>query len=357
MNITKRCWDSLGDPPESFAGECPVEPRAWERPYPWRGRDGRLEAVKPAQTRHYESACRRWLHHEYGWTRPMEGSLRFEAEFSVRRPSGRPKAETYAPTKPDLDNLTRSFLDAFDFKVKTQEGRRLDAIGRSTPIVAMSLAKRWAERDEWGGTRFSLTPDGGLGVAYTDALLSLDAPSDRGRLDARLGESGIVRMPYGSLPEAPDTFARYWDVEPVAWQPMVVYGDHIGLDARSAGFQQEIRTRAIRDYGLRKPMDDPMLLELEVLLPDEGYEHPWLQWLVLVDYAKALMDSLDFRRKTSDGKRLGVLVNDSRIVALVASMRSCESGERSGIRFALSPVKGIEDVRPIFAHIETGRIL
>lgn len=359
MNYTKRTWASLDDAPDVFTGECPIEPKPWERPYPWRNGKGRLTVVKPARTRHYESACRRWLHHEYGWARPMEGELRFEAEFAIRRPARRSRREVYASTKPDIDNLARAFLEAFEFKIQTARGERLDAIGRTTPIVAMSLSKRWAESDEWGSTRFALTSDGGDGVAYSDALLSLDAPSARRGRDRRMGESGIVRVPYDSLPDAPDSYARFWDIPPVAWQPMVVYGTHIGLDAHSAKFQSDVRARAMADYGLRKPMDEPMLLEMEVLLPADGCEHPWLQWLVLVDYTKSLLDALDYRKKTVDGRHIGVLVNDSRIVAITASMRACDEKERGGIRFALSRVDAFSttDIAPIFDHIDTGRIL
>ena len=94
------------------------------------------------------------------------------------------------------------------------------------------------------------------------------------------------------------------------------------------------------------------------MLGGRGYERRYLnQWLVLVDYAKVLMDSLDYRRRTADGRAAGVLAQDSRVVALTASMRACEAGEKPCVRFAVSPCRGREDVEPLFDHIETGRVL
>ena len=354
MKRTNRTWESLDDAPEAFSGECPVEPRTWERPYAFRRR-GRWTSMLPAQTRHYESAVRRWMRSAYGWARPMDGCLRLEAEFATRRPTTRPRREVYAPTKPDIDNFARSFLEALDFKSEAAGGRRLGVISQGTPIVAMSLTKRWAERDEWGGTRFSITGDGDGGVAFTDLLL--DAPTARSD-----GGAGVLtrvgRTEFDRLPDAPDCYAVRLPFTPVPWKDPILYGNRLGTPSEVQAYAARVRSRAASDYGLRKPMDGPLLLEVEVVLGDGGHDRRSLsQWLVLVDYAKVLMDSLDYRRRTADGHALGVLAQDSRVVALTASMRPCESGEKPCVRLAVSPCLGEADVMPLFDHIETGRIL
>ena len=258
MKRTERTWDSLDDAPTAFSGECPVEPRTWERPYAFRRR-GKWTSMLPAQTRHYETAVRRWMKSAYGWAKPMGGRLRLEAEFATRRPSTRPRREVYAPTKPDIDNFARSFLEGLDFKSETAEGERLGVISQGTPIVAMSLSKRWAERDEWGGTRFSITGDGDEGAAFTDLLL--DAPT------ARAGDgSGVLarvsRLEFDRLPDAPEEYALRLTFAPVPWKDPVLYGNRLGTPSEVQTYAARVRGRAAADYGLRKPMDGPLLLEV-----------------------------------------------------------------------------------------------
>lgn len=365
MYTLRRDWESLDDAPLEFSGECPVAPKTWERPYAF-SRKGKMTSRLPAQTRNYENAVRAWMREHYSedLAKPMDdtsGALRFEAEFSTPRPQGRVKKEIYAPTKPDLDNFARSFMESLYFRQKTADGHRLGVISLDTPIVSMSLSKRWSERDEWPGTRFSITHDGDGGVAFSDELLSLDSPS-RDDLKKTVLNTRIVRANLSDLPPAPSSYARYFPIPPVPWKNPVLYGEHLRTPSEVTVFQGKVRRRAMRDYGLRQPMDGPMLLELDVLLPKKGFDQRWMQWLVLVDYAKNLMDALAWRVngqavRTKDDVALGVLAQDSRVCALTATMRHCEGREVPGMRFCLSPICGENEVAPIFAHIETGRML
>lgn len=364
MYTLNRDWESLEDAPLEFSGECFIEPKTWERPRPFIKPNGRMSSILPAQTRNYEKACRAWMRDEYwgdDYRRPMDdadGALRFEAEFSMRRTDGHPKSEVYSNVKPDIDNLARAFLESFYLNAKLADDTRMCVISTDTPIVSMSLSRRWAKRYEWPGTRFSLTHDGDEGVAFSDELLSLDSYTPD-----RKGETGfgrrILQMDFDDLPPAPTTYARYVPIPPVPWMNPVLFGNRMGSPSEMRTFQARFRRRAMRDYGLRKPMDGWLMLELEVLLPEKGYPSRWMQWLVLLDYAKNLMDGLAWRFdgqaiRTRDDVALGALAQDSRVCALTATMRHCEGREVPGMRFRLSPVNGEDDVAPIFDHIETG---
>lgn len=363
MRRTERTLGSLSPAPIVFAGECPIKPRTWERPFPWKRKGSdRVTSMLPAQTRHYESAVRSWMGREYGWARPMEGDLRFEAEFSVPRPkNGHPGTEVYSSVKPDIDNFARAFLEGFDFRTATQDDVRLGVIAQGTPIVSMSLSKRWAEPGEWPGTRFCVSDDGGRGVSFSDDLYEAgDAAGDAG--DGRLVIARASRRRTDELGDAPESYACFVPIDPVPWKGSRLYGERLDAPSEVKAFQGAFRARVASDYGMRRPMDGPLLLELEVLLGEGGYDKRYLdQWLVIVDYVKTVMDCFDWRAKTMDGDPLGVVLNDSRFVGVTAAMRKAERGERPGMRFAVLPVSdeedGMEDVQSMFDHIETGDLV
>jgi Holliday junction resolvase RusA-like endonuclease len=360
MRKTERTLDSLSPAPAGFAGECPIKPRTWERNFPFTRKDtGKITSMKPAQTRHYEHAVRDWMKKEYGWTCPMQGELRFEAEFSSFRPqNGHPRTEVYSSVKPDIDNFARAFLESFDFRRSTTDGTRLGVIAQGTPIVALSLTKRWTEPGEWPGTRFCVSDDGARGVAFSNNLY--DAEPVAGKDGRRLIARASLRR-FDELADAPDCYARFVPMMPVPWKDSILYGERLDAPPEVKKFQREFRRKVAADYRLRKPMGGPLILEVEVLLGESGYDKRYLnQWLVLIDYIKTTMDCLDWRAKTKDGVCLGVVENDSRFVGVTASMRRALDSERPGIRFAISPMDdtegGMEGVGAIFDHIETGYI-
>lgn len=358
---TSRSMASLDPAPQVFSGECPVEPRTWERPYAQPAGEGRMRLCMPARTRWYEQAVRSWMRGEYGWRAPMTdegGGLRLEAEFAPHRPGRhRTSAAVYAPVKPDIDNFARSFLESFDFRSQSVEGERFGVIGQRTPIVAMSLSKRWADPEEWPGTRFSITRDGDEGVAFSDWLYEAGAAAG----DAGLIGAHARLRPFDNLGEAPRWYAQVLDFDPVPWREPMLYGRRVGTDSHVQKWQRRARKAMMAGYGLRRPLDGPLILELEVVYGemDERWKN---QWLVLVDYAKTLMDSMDFRVRTADGHSLGVVENDSRVVALTASMRRAGEGEEPCLRFAVYPLDdsvrgGQDDVQALFDHIETGKLV
>lgn len=343
----------LDPEPAIFCGECPVAPKTWERPYPVHRTDtDKWSLMMPAQTKHYEKAVRGWLKRSYGWCVPMTGDLRFEAEFASPRPTTRRVGEVYAPVKPDIDNLARAFLESADFNSLTEEGDRLGVVGQGTSIVSMSLSKRWSEPDEWPGTRFSFTHDGGAGVSFSDYLF--DAEVRRGGDDAKVAR--LARRRFDELDDAPEWYAQCLDFEPVPWKEPILYGGRMGTRSDVQRWQERARRVMASGYGKRRPMDGPLMLEVEVVYGemDRRYRN---QWLVLVDYAKSLMDSFDYKVKTADGHPLGVVENDSRIVGLTATMRQASSCESPCVRFAVYPCVGEDDMQGIFDCVETGYVL
>ena len=365
MHVHRERWDEMAPAPDSFAMECMVDPKTWERPYVVKPRkDVKAWVETPHRTQHYESKVSSAIRREYGWRRPMSdegGGLRLEAEFSVHRPVRRSRKEIYSPVKPDIDNFARAFLEGFDFRAKTQEGdgkegRRLSLVDMGSPIVAMALTKRWAERDEWGMTRFSVTHDGDDGMPFSPLMRGLSSPTPKGVV-AFSDQNGVVRLVSGELPPAPDSYAAYYTEKPVPWHEPRFYGQMLGPDKRADAYAKAIRRRAMADYGLRKPIDGTLLLEVEVLLSPKSHDSRWMQWILLVDYVKILMDALVYRMKTPDGLQLGVFAQDSRVAALMATMRPAEPSERPGVKFAVSPMLGRETAERMFRHIETGRVL
>ena len=360
MKATKRPLDSLALEPVEFSGACPIEPCTWERPYaqPQDKSGEKLSLVMPAKTRWYEKEVRRWMKQNYGWSRPMTdefGSLRFEAEFSSPRPSSRKVGEMYAPVKPDIDNFARAFLEALDFKSLTSDGTRLGVIRQDVPIVSLSISKRWANRSEWPGTRFSITRDGDEGVSCSDYLF--DAAPRTG--DSKLVLAKAGRRRFDELDDAPEWYAQRLDFEPVPWREPILYGKRVGSDAEVQRWQARARSEIVAGYGLRKPMSGPLICEVDLRYRTLDARHK-NQWLVLIDYVKSVLDCLDFRSRTRDDWLLGVVENDSRIVALTATMGRVADGESPNMSFAVFPLAGDDrqhdDVQAMFDHIETGVI-
>lgn len=365
MHTHKQSWDELASAPESFAMECVVTPKTWERPYVVKPRrDVKAWVEKPHRTQHYESKVAHAIRSEYGWRRPMseeQGALRLEAEFSVHRPARRSKREVYSPVKPDIDNFARAFLEGFDFRAKTNEDdkdarHRLSLVDMGSPIASMALTKRWAERDEWGMTRFSLTHDGADGMPFSPLMRGLESPTPKG-LVSFSDQGGVVRLASDELPAAPESYAAYYAEDPVPWHEPRFTGQVLIPDKRAHGYAEAIRRHAMADYGLRKPIDGPLLMEVEVILSPKSHDSRWMQWILLVDYVKVLMDALAYRLRTPDGLQLGVFAQDSRIAALMATMRLAADGEKPGTKFAISPMLGRQTAERMFRHIETGRIL
>lgn len=368
---------------DEFGGFCPVRPEPWDRPYldvrqvdlpperrgkvrSWRAGDITLRTR--ARTKRYENAVRGWLRGEWGRRAPMEGDVRFEASFVMRRPAANHADETLAAVKPDVDNLARSFLESLDFRTDTLDGTHLGVLGERSMIAQLLICKRWEDAVDEPHTDFALCP------ALPDAPFLADLPASPSPCEPRvpIRPNRVVAARLADLPPAPVAYARYWDIEPVAWQEGEVSKDrrHVRTPFPTQHFQEACRTRAMRDYwrdGIRAPMDGPLCLEVEVLYrghPDDRWRRA--PYAVLLDYCKSLMDVFDFKRRTDDerpdkidgtrGYPLGVVAEDSRIACLNARMRACGAGERTGLRFSLTRIGDVEDIDPLFTRIEPGSL-
>lgn len=155
-----------------FSGFCPINPIAKARP---RFNSEFSRAYTSRKTVDYESSVRSHLIDAYGLdTEPMDGILGAEYEFILERPKSVPKKQLLKATKPDLDNLIKSFQDSFDFKKKDSSGKSLGygIVADDSRIAVTSAVKRYTVNGEQAGTRYRIYHAG------TDAVILSDSVSD-----------------------------------------------------------------------------------------------------------------------------------------------------------------------------------
>lgn len=163
----------LSDAPLEFSGFCPIVPLPKKRPRFARMGKG-VKTYTDKQTADYENAVRKWLRNEYGDLRyPMDGSLYVKYEFILPRPKSKSKKMLWSNTKPDIDNLVKSFQDSFDFKKKVFD-IQLGVISNDSRISSINATKRYAEDGERPGTKFEICSIDSRIILYSP-LLSDDA--------------------------------------------------------------------------------------------------------------------------------------------------------------------------------------
>ena len=155
------------DSPEIFQGFCPIEPVPKGRPR-FSRRGNYVHTHTPEKTKEYEDKVRTWMIAEYGInTIPMDGSLYAKYEFILPRPKSVAKKKIWSQTKPDIDNLVKSFQDAFDFK-KTYKGTELGVIANDSRVSYISAVKRYIKDNEHTGTKFFIGHMGTAILIYED---------------------------------------------------------------------------------------------------------------------------------------------------------------------------------------------
>lgn len=144
---------SLLPAPRSFSGFCPISPVPKGRP-----RFGNGITYTDAKTRKYEESVRRFFKDVYGTeSAPMDGPIAVEYEFVMPRPKSIPMIRWFCHSKPDVDNLVKSFQDAMDFKMKSEQGTIMGVIANDSRVAVMSASKRYADDGEQCGTRFTIS--------------------------------------------------------------------------------------------------------------------------------------------------------------------------------------------------------
>ena len=95
---------------------------------------GRARAYTPAETRHAEAAMK-YLLRTMGATAFQRGvPLAVQIVFEVARPASAPKRVLHPCKRPDIDNLTKSVLDAADGILWFEDAQ----------VVSLSAVKRFA---------------------------------------------------------------------------------------------------------------------------------------------------------------------------------------------------------------------
>lgn len=147
--------DFLSPAPEVFSGFCPIPPVPKGRPR-FARRGNFVQIFTPKETEKYEKAVRTWFLREYGDMRePMDGCLKATYIFVLPRPKSKSKKQKLVNTKPDVDNLAKSFQDALDFKKKSH-GKALGVIANDSRISTLMCSKRYPKDGEEPGTYFKI---------------------------------------------------------------------------------------------------------------------------------------------------------------------------------------------------------
>lgn len=151
----KKAHYMLQEQPNIFEGFCPIEPKPKGRPrFARRGKF--VQTYTPKETEVYESEVRTWMIKHYGLTtQPMDGAIKATYEFVLPRPTTARKSDIFSYKKPDIDNLVKSFQDAFDFKRKSGD-IQLGVIANDSRISVLHVSKRYASAGEKPGTKFKL---------------------------------------------------------------------------------------------------------------------------------------------------------------------------------------------------------
>lgn len=150
--------DGFEEAPDSFSGFVEIIPVPKGRPR--FARIGRgVRAYSPKETEEYENAVRKWFKQEYGTnTTPMDGNLKATYEFLLPKPKSKSKNTVLANTKPDIDNLVKSFQDALDFKQKKRD-IALGVINNDSRVTTLISRKRYIKDGEVPGIFFTITQD------------------------------------------------------------------------------------------------------------------------------------------------------------------------------------------------------
>lgn len=145
----------LSPAPEVFSGFCPITPVPKGRPrFARRGKF--VQTFTPKETEQYENAVRTWMRSQYGDMRyPMDGAIKATYIFVMPRPKSKSKKKTLVSTKPDVDNLAKSFQDGLDFKKKSR-GIALGVIANDSRVAVLMCSKRYVKDGEEPGTYFKL---------------------------------------------------------------------------------------------------------------------------------------------------------------------------------------------------------
>lgn len=141
--------------PRMFEGFCPVSPVPQGRPR-FTFRNGHVITFTPKETEQYVKSVRAYLKREYGAMPPMDGPLRVDYEFIMPKPKSVPKSRRLVQTKPDLDNLVKSFQDALEYKQMRNENSEFGLIAGDSRIASSNAIKRYAMDGETCGTKYRI---------------------------------------------------------------------------------------------------------------------------------------------------------------------------------------------------------
>lgn len=139
-------WESLPTRPSKgeYSGFIDTIPKPYENP-----RYSALGGIfAPTEYTEYLHGLKRHHAGVYGRLKPFRGPVAVEVRFYLPKPAKKCRKATYADTKPDLDNLSKAFLDSLDFLAGAENRQRAKA------------RKRLAELAKWtdGEPRKELFP-------------------------------------------------------------------------------------------------------------------------------------------------------------------------------------------------------
>lgn len=96
--------------------------------------------------------------------------------------------------------------------------------------------------------------------------------------------------------------------------------------------------------GNIQPMEGAVALDIEVIYPsDEDYEKRGVPKRFRSKFDvdncfKSIQDALDFRTRTVDGKKVGIVVDDTAICEIHGTKHARREGERAGYRFTIRQI-------------------
>lgn len=147
------------------------------------------------------------------------------------------------------------------------------------------------------------------------------------------------------------------------------------ITERDAAFQEQtdkIRAGYIRQHGLMKPMDGPIAIDVEVIVPS-ARDKATGNWSAITDGSKSLfqqfdvdnvlksiMDAMDFRtrhvqRVGGERPKLGLIADDSIVRLANVSKRERRDGEQCGFRYKLHSYSRAGSLNDSIADAAIGR--
>lgn len=103
---------------------------------------------------------------------PIDGPLSVRYEFILARPKSVAAYKWFSCTKPDIDNLEKSFQDAMDFQTKWTDGTVMGVMANDSRVSCLSSTKRYAICDEVPGTTFSICQASSIVMLYGEGITS-----------------------------------------------------------------------------------------------------------------------------------------------------------------------------------------